>query len=191
MNDAFLRQFVAPEFGDAYVRALPSATLHKVRDAGHWPWLDDETVSRFHCEIEVRNGRALVRDLGSRNGTAIDGVSVREAWLHGGATLSLAEAWRSSATSQPDASKPAAPRNASWLQMARPRAGQRTPMTHAPEGSHPLLLTVTVCVGVAIGVAVAVLAKDVIVGVIVAALLIAAATQITKLWSGHGKIRHP
>jgi pimeloyl-ACP methyl ester carboxylesterase len=36
--------WLAPEFGDAYVRALPSATLHKVPDAGHWPWLDDETV---------------------------------------------------------------------------------------------------------------------------------------------------
>jgi transcriptional regulator with PAS, ATPase and Fis domain len=51
--------------------------------------LDDETVSRFHCEIEVQGGRALVRDLGSRNGTCIDGVSVREAWLHPGATLAV------------------------------------------------------------------------------------------------------
>jgi transcriptional regulator with PAS, ATPase and Fis domain len=51
--------------------------------------LEDETVSRFHCEIEVHGGRALVRDLGSRNGTCVDGVSVREAWLHPGAALAL------------------------------------------------------------------------------------------------------
>ena len=109
--------------------------------------------------------------------------------LHSGATLSVAEAWHGSATPQPEASKPASPRNASWLAMAR--AGRRTPMTRAPEDSHPLLLTVTVCVGVALGVVVAVLAKDVMVGVIVAALLIAVAAQIAKLWSGHGKVPHP
>src|SRR5689334_7422271 len=43
--------------------------------------LEDETVSRFHCEIEVQAGRAVVRDLGSRNGTLVDGVAVKEAWL--------------------------------------------------------------------------------------------------------------
>src|SRR6478672_11663 len=37
--------------------------------------LRDETVSRFHCEIDPEDGRALVRDLGSRNGTRVDGVS--------------------------------------------------------------------------------------------------------------------
>jgi transcriptional regulator with PAS, ATPase and Fis domain len=54
--------------------------------------LEDETVSRFHCEIEVQGGRATVRDLGSRNGTLVDGVSVKEAWLHAGATLTLGTA---------------------------------------------------------------------------------------------------
>jgi pimeloyl-ACP methyl ester carboxylesterase len=36
--------WIAPEFGQAYARALPNATLHNVPDAGHWPWLDDEHV---------------------------------------------------------------------------------------------------------------------------------------------------
>jgi two-component system response regulator GlrR len=51
--------------------------------------LSDETVSRFHCEIEPGTGRAIVRDLGSRNGTKLDGVSVLAAHLHPGARLRL------------------------------------------------------------------------------------------------------
>src|SRR5690349_14868449 len=43
--------------------------------------LTDRTMSRFHCEIELGEGRALVRDLGSRNGTRVDGVMVKEAYL--------------------------------------------------------------------------------------------------------------
>jgi two-component system, NtrC family, response regulator GlrR len=42
--------------------------------------LDDRTVSRFHCEITHVAGQLLVRDLGSRNGTYIDGVAIREAF---------------------------------------------------------------------------------------------------------------
>jgi len=51
--------------------------------------LADPTLSRFHCEIELIEGRALVRDLGSRNGTFVDGVSVLQAHLHPGAILTL------------------------------------------------------------------------------------------------------
>ncbi len=43
--------------------------------------LDDETVSRFHCEIAIGTDGARVRDLGSMNGTVVDGVSVRDAML--------------------------------------------------------------------------------------------------------------
>jgi DNA-binding NtrC family response regulator len=42
----------------------------------------DRTVSRFHCEVFIdREGRAWVKDLGSRNGTRVNGVRVREAEL--------------------------------------------------------------------------------------------------------------
>jgi transcriptional regulator with PAS, ATPase and Fis domain len=51
--------------------------------------LHDETVSRFHCEIDRSTGTAVVRDLGSRNGTVVDGVSVLAAHLRGGSTLSF------------------------------------------------------------------------------------------------------
>lgn len=51
--------------------------------------LADPTVSGFHCEVAVRDGAVLVRDLGSRNGTWVDGVSVLEAHLRPGAVLGV------------------------------------------------------------------------------------------------------
>jgi pimeloyl-ACP methyl ester carboxylesterase len=33
--------WLAPEFGDAYGRRLPEATVERITGAGHWPWLDD------------------------------------------------------------------------------------------------------------------------------------------------------
>jgi DNA-binding NtrC family response regulator len=51
--------------------------------------IDDETVSRFHCEVVLDEQGVRVRDLGSRNGTCIDDVLVKEAWLRHGARLTL------------------------------------------------------------------------------------------------------
>jgi DNA-binding NtrC family response regulator len=51
--------------------------------------LNDPTVSRFHCEIWIERGRALIRDLGSRNGTIVDAIVVTQAQLPTHATLVL------------------------------------------------------------------------------------------------------
>ena len=51
--------------------------------------IEDTTVSRFHCEIRVGQEGVTVRDLGSRNGTSLDGVLVREAFLRSGSLLQL------------------------------------------------------------------------------------------------------
>ncbi|MFO0725900.1 MAG: sigma 54-interacting transcriptional regulator [Myxococcota bacterium] len=53
--------------------------------------LKDRTVSRFHCELTRADGRVRVRDLGSRNGTWIDGVQVQDAYLASGHLLSLGD----------------------------------------------------------------------------------------------------
>jgi len=53
--------------------------------------LGDRTVSRFHCEITRVGGQLLVRDLGSRNGTYIDGVAIREAFCPPAGALVLGE----------------------------------------------------------------------------------------------------
>jgi two-component system response regulator GlrR len=49
----------------------------------------DSTVSRMHCELVPASGRVVVRDLQSKNGTAIHGIFVREATLIGTAVLEL------------------------------------------------------------------------------------------------------
>ncbi|HBP18539.1 MAG TPA: Fis family transcriptional regulator [Planctomycetes bacterium] len=51
--------------------------------------LADQTVSRIHCEI-VREARGyLLRDLGSTNGTLLDGAEIREVYLRPGAILTV------------------------------------------------------------------------------------------------------
>jgi two-component system, NtrC family, response regulator GlrR len=51
--------------------------------------LEDATVSRFHCEITIGERGARLRDLDSRNGTILDGVSVIEAFLKNGSLVRL------------------------------------------------------------------------------------------------------
>jgi len=51
--------------------------------------LADPTVSRFHCEIVVGTGGVVVRDLGSRNGTVVNGVSVLVGHLPTGCVITL------------------------------------------------------------------------------------------------------
>jgi two-component system, NtrC family, response regulator GlrR len=51
--------------------------------------LEDETVSRFHCEIRVGPRGARVRDLDSLNGIILDGVQVADGYLRGGSLLRL------------------------------------------------------------------------------------------------------
>ncbi|HSQ64809.1 MAG TPA: sigma 54-interacting transcriptional regulator [Polyangiaceae bacterium] len=53
--------------------------------------LPDDTVSRQHCEL-VREGDGVrVRDLGSTNGTRVDGTRVQDALLSPGAVLRVGE----------------------------------------------------------------------------------------------------
>ena len=53
--------------------------------------LTHQTVSRSHCEI-IREGQGYVlKDLGSTNGTLLDGSEVREAFLKPGAVLTVGE----------------------------------------------------------------------------------------------------
>lgn len=51
--------------------------------------LRDETVSRHHCRIFLEGDAFMVKDLDSTNGTFVDRVRVREAWLKPGCSLTL------------------------------------------------------------------------------------------------------
>jgi len=51
--------------------------------------LDEPSVSRFHCELVVDTSGVRIRDLGSKNGTVVDGMQVKEAWLRPGCVIRL------------------------------------------------------------------------------------------------------
>jgi Protein of unknown function (DUF3662)/FHA domain len=51
--------------------------------------LNDKRVSRHHAEVVQRDGRWMVRDTGSTNGTAVNGKVLKEAMLRGGDVISL------------------------------------------------------------------------------------------------------
>lgn len=53
--------------------------------------LEDPSVSRRHLALEPVGQRLRLRDLGSANGTEVDGVVVVEAMLRGGETLRLGQ----------------------------------------------------------------------------------------------------
>jgi len=55
--------------------------------AGSTLRLDDRTVSRIHCELEVRESVVTLRDPGSTNGTFIGDARVRDADLRVGAAV--------------------------------------------------------------------------------------------------------
>ena len=51
--------------------------------------LDDPAVSRRHCEIRIDESGYAIQDLGSTNGTFVQGIRVAQALLHPGAELTL------------------------------------------------------------------------------------------------------
>jgi pSer/pThr/pTyr-binding forkhead associated (FHA) protein len=51
--------------------------------------LTDPTVSRFHCEFVAASGGLTVRDLGSSNGTLLDGNRVIQAFPKTGSLIRL------------------------------------------------------------------------------------------------------
>jgi len=53
--------------------------------------LADDTVSRHHCELTRAEGGVKVRDLGSTNGTKVQGARVSEAIVQPGAVLKVGE----------------------------------------------------------------------------------------------------
>src|SRR5687768_14326015 len=53
--------------------------------------LDDPSVSEAHCQLDVTDGRVIVEDLGSTNGTFVDSELVTSAVLRPGQTLRLGQ----------------------------------------------------------------------------------------------------
>jgi hypothetical protein len=59
------------------------------RDATNDFKIDEPSVSLMHCEIVVQNGNALLKDLGSTNGTLVNGYPVRESYLKPGQSVTI------------------------------------------------------------------------------------------------------
>jgi pSer/pThr/pTyr-binding forkhead associated (FHA) protein len=51
--------------------------------------VDDRWVSRDHCEIDCENQSLVVRDLGSKHGTYVNGQPITYVQLHSGDELSV------------------------------------------------------------------------------------------------------
>ncbi len=51
--------------------------------------LADPFISRFHCELVADEERVRLRDVGSSNGTSLDGVAVVDAWARDGQTIRI------------------------------------------------------------------------------------------------------
>lgn len=78
-----------PSAGTKRALAPPDSTLTIGRgDDAMWVILDRD-LSKLHAEIRRGWDGVRVVDLGSKNGTRVDGVGVREAELRDGATLEL------------------------------------------------------------------------------------------------------
>jgi DNA-binding NtrC family response regulator len=63
--------------------------LHIGSDAGNQLVLRDNTVSRHHCRISATEAGFLLRDLGSTNGTVVNGMRVQSALLDASVELLL------------------------------------------------------------------------------------------------------
>ncbi|MFT3769096.1 MAG: sigma 54-interacting transcriptional regulator [Minicystis sp.] len=76
-----------PDAGAVRASSRPTMVIgsHESADLA----LSDRAVSRFHCELAVDGDRLHVRDLGSRNGTLVDGVTVIHAVVRSGAVITV------------------------------------------------------------------------------------------------------
>jgi DNA-binding NtrC family response regulator len=89
--------------------------------------LADPAVSRFHCELVPEGDVLLVRDLGSRNGTQVDGVRVREAFLGRGSLLQVGRTLLRAG--RPPSPKPSAPTRESFGGLVGESAAMRQAFT--------------------------------------------------------------
>ena len=64
---------------------LPDGQFTLGRDSGNAVAVSDPSVSRKHCLLRrEEDGRFLIKDLDSRNGTMVNGLPIKEQWLRHG-----------------------------------------------------------------------------------------------------------
>ena len=79
-----------PQIGETFEHNGPAITIG--RDPANSVFLNDMTVSRHHANLDLSHvalGYASIKDLGSLNGTWVDGAIVNEANLKDGSTIQI------------------------------------------------------------------------------------------------------
>lgn len=76
-----------PQTGSTFVLDSPEVTIG--RDPGSAVFLNDMTVSRHHAVLRVSGLSATIEDLGSLNGTWVDGAIVNNSTLQDGSTIQI------------------------------------------------------------------------------------------------------
>lgn len=76
-----------PSTGTTFVLDMPLVTIG--RDPSNNVFLNDMTVSRHHARITLGAQGAMLEDLGSLNGTWVDGAIVNKAKLEDGSTVQI------------------------------------------------------------------------------------------------------
>jgi len=61
------------------------------RESSNDLWIADSALSRRHCLLLPQGGQCVIRDLGSRNGTLVNGVPVEEQLLRNGDHISVGD----------------------------------------------------------------------------------------------------
>src|SRR5260370_30980438 len=64
--------------------SLTSPEMSIGRDASNHLWISDPALSRRHCLLIRKGEQFSIRDLGSRNGTLVNGMTVDELQLRHG-----------------------------------------------------------------------------------------------------------
>src|SRR5437016_3456649 len=79
-----LRILAGPYTGREFVFDQHDTFLIGRSESAHLYLPDDRFFSRHHCLLEIAPPRCFLRDLGSTNGTFVNGQKVSEAFLHSG-----------------------------------------------------------------------------------------------------------
>jgi transcriptional regulator with GAF, ATPase, and Fis domain len=71
--------------------ALPNGEVHIGRDPANSIFISDPSLSRHHCALSRDSDGYKIKDLDSRNGTSVNGVTVKEARLGHGDQISVGD----------------------------------------------------------------------------------------------------
>jgi hypothetical protein len=82
-----LRVLAGPYHGRVFCFTQPDTFLIGRSKEAHLCLTDDKFFSRNHCLLEISPPRCFLRDLGSTNGTFVNGQRVSEAFLENGAQI--------------------------------------------------------------------------------------------------------